>query len=112
LCAGEAVPAWVRDALPGLPLAMRTSDRRAGHYQRAIIDLTEALILAPHMGETFAASVIAVANGDGRRGMVMLRELAIEGPYSAESGLELGADLAVRLVEADPERRRVAFVPA
>jgi exoribonuclease R len=109
LCAGEAVPAWVRDALPGLPLAMRTSDRRAGHYQRAIIDLTEALILAPHVGDTFAASVIAVANGGGNRGMVMLPELAIEAPLTAEAGLELGADLTVRLVEADPARRRVAF---
>jgi exoribonuclease R len=111
LCAGVEVPAWVRDGLPVLPLAMRTSDRRAGHYQRAIIDLTEALILAPRVGEVFAASVIAVANG-GDRGVVMLPGLAIEAPISGDAALELGADVRVRLVEADPARRRVAFALA
>src|SRR5690606_27411696 len=37
LCAGEPVPQWVRDALPGLPRTMAASSQRAGRYERAVI---------------------------------------------------------------------------
>jgi exoribonuclease R len=109
LCAGEPVPAWVLEALPGLPATMRDSDRRAGHYQRAIIDLVEALVLAPRVGERFEGSITAVAPGDARSGMVMLRELAIEAPVRGEAPLALGAEVPVTLVAADPARRVIGF---
>ncbi|MGH8030044.1 MAG: RNB domain-containing ribonuclease [Arenimonas sp.] len=112
LCAGMPVPDWVRAALPGLPETMRASDRRASHYQRAIIDLIEALVLAPHVGESFAASVIAVAGNGAQRGTVMLPGLAIEASIESKAALELGVDLEATLVQADPVRRRVVFAPA
>jgi exoribonuclease R len=112
LCAGEAVPAWVREALPGLPATMRESDRRAGHYERAIIDLVEALVLAPRVGEVFTGHLVAVADDPARGGTVVLPELAIEARVDGAPANALGADLAVRLVEADLVRRRVTFVAA
>ena len=47
LCAGLPVPDWVREALPDLPDALRESGRRAGAYERAVVDLIEAATLAP-----------------------------------------------------------------
>ena len=51
LCAGKPAPDWVLQALPGLPATMGASDRRAGHYERAVIDLAESLVLACRVGE-------------------------------------------------------------
>ena len=106
LHAGVPVPAWVRERLPLLPVTMRDSDRRAGHYQRAIVDLVEALVLAPRVGDTFMANVVA---NRGRLGTVVLPELAIEAPVADPDSLDLGADIRVRLVTADPVRRSVLF---
>ena len=42
LCAGKPVPDWVRAALPDLPKTLEESARRAGAYERAVLDLVEA----------------------------------------------------------------------
>ncbi len=130
LCAGQAVPQWALDALPGLPLTMEASDRRAHQFERALIDLAESVILAPHVGEKFAGAIIESAglrpvradhgrddtraNGSGKAvnvhaGIVMLCDLAIEAPVTSDSDLPLGADVSVRLVEADPVTRSTLF---
>jgi exoribonuclease R len=120
ICAGAPVPDWVRAALPGLPATMQAADRRAGQYQRAVVDLTEAVILAPRVGEVFAGVIIDVgaapANGRARGngdpalgGVVMLRDPAIEARVTGTSALALGSDVAVRLVAADAMHRAVRF---
>jgi exoribonuclease R len=118
LCAGEPVPAWVLAALPDLPATMSAADRRGNQYQRAIIDLTEALMMAPHLGETFEATVVATSgvdrpgsqvHGGVYSGTVMLRDLAIEANAVSDAQLDLGAVVPVRLVEADPARRVTSF---
>ena len=130
LCAGQAVPQWALDALPGLPETMETSDRRAHTFERAIIDLAESVMLAPHVGESFDGAIIEIGHagagrdgaihggaahgnaggGNGSRsGIVMLRDPAIEAQVSSNSDLRLGADVTVRLVEADPSRRSTRF---
>jgi exoribonuclease R len=109
LNAGQPVPEWVRAALPALPVTMRDSDRRAGQYQRAIVDLVEALILAPRVGETFAGTIVSVAPTAPRLGTVVLSELAIAATVTADEALPFGADVKVRLVEADAVRRKVGF---
>ena len=88
--AGQPVPAWVQQALPALPAEMRDSDRRANHYQRAIIDLVEALLLAPRVGEIFQGSIVAVAAAPARGGTVMLKDLAIEAQVSGLAAQALG----------------------
>jgi exoribonuclease R len=109
LCAGQAVPDWVQVALPGLPATMAAADRRAGQYQRAIVDLIEALILAHRVGETFEGSIISTASRASDGGIVMLREPAIEARVTGSGPLPLGADVRVKLVAADPLRRTTSF---
>jgi exoribonuclease R len=108
-CAGVAVPDWVRAALPELPARMAESDRRAGELERACIDLVEAVVLAPHVGQTFDAVVIDVRrDGDGT---VQLVEPAVRGRCSG-ADLPLGARVRVRLAEASVVERKVRFALA
>ncbi len=110
LCSGEPVPGWVLEALPGLPRTMAVSGQRAGRYERAVIDLAEALVLAPRVGETFEASIVDVDDRDRSRGVAMLHALAIEAPVSGGAELPLGEVVSIRLAQADPEHRKIAFL--
>jgi exoribonuclease R len=126
LRAGQPVPQWALTALPGLPDTMRRSDHCARMFEHAIIDLAEAVILRPHIGESFGGVIVEVGHGGAGRNdaghdvpphsanathnaLVMLRDPAVEGPVTSDSDLELGADVTVRLVEADPSTRSIRF---
>jgi VacB/RNase II family 3'-5' exoribonuclease len=67
LCAGEEVPAWVRDALPGLPRTMSRTGQRAGSYERASVDIVEAALLAGRVGEVFEGVVVDVESDQEQR---------------------------------------------
>jgi exoribonuclease R len=109
LCAKQPVPAWVLAALPSLPATMQASGHRARQYQRAVLDLAEAEVLAPRVGETFAGAIVEVASNDPRKGVVIVRDPAVEANIASTSALSLGADVKVRLVEADPVKRATRF---
>jgi exoribonuclease R len=109
LCAGRPVPGWVLQALPGLPRTMAAADQRAGRYERAVIDLAEALVLAPRIGQSFEATIVEVDPRDRHRGVAMLHALAIEAPVSADRELPLGEVVSMRLAQADPARSAIAF---
>ena len=109
LCAGTEVPDWVHEKLHELPDTLAGSSRRANQYERAIVDLVEAGTLAGREGETFDAVVVEVADKDPRRGVVTLREDGVEGTVTAGSDLQLGSEVAVRLVSASVHDRRVEF---
>jgi exoribonuclease R len=100
LAAGGPVPSWVRVALPELPERMTDADRRAHALDRAGKDLAEALVLAPCVGRVFDA--VAVDEGQ-----VQLAEPAVRAECTGE--LPVGEAVRVRLVEADPGKRRVRF---
>ncbi|MCW2817411.1 MAG: ribonuclease [Marmoricola sp.] len=108
ICAGTPVPAWALEALPSLPQEMQASGRRAGAYERAVLDLLEALTLQARVGESFEA-VVLEAQEDGRRGTVMLRDPAVEAAVRSRSALPVGESATVVLREADPATRRVRF---
>ena len=74
-----------------------------------MIDLAESLVLARRVGERFRASIVEVDHRDPRKGVVMLRDLAIEAGVEGTAPLPLGERVEVELVEADPARRRIAF---
>ena len=112
VCAKQPVPAWVAAALPGLPATMQAADRRASQYERAVIDLVEATVMAPHVGDVFEGAIVEIARDDPRKGVVMLREPAIEAPVSGGADLPLGASMRVRLVVSDPLARTIRFEPA
>lgn len=108
LCAGQPVPDWVRSALPGLPAEMESADGRAKKYERGIVDLVEALVLQPHVGETFTGIVIEVDAKGG--GVVQIAQPAVEA--RARGQLTLGESATVRLESVDLTTGVVQFVVA
>ncbi len=109
LCAETAVPDWVRSALPELPKTMQRSGQRAKTYERAVLDLVEAGVLAERIGEEFDAVVVSVDEKDPRQGTVMLKAPGVEASVSGSAALPLGTDVTVRLVTADVADRKVEF---
>ncbi|HSV39547.1 MAG TPA: RNB domain-containing ribonuclease [Nocardioidaceae bacterium] len=109
LCAGEPVPEWVRSQLATLPDVMRDSSRRAGQYERSLLDLLEAAVLQEHVGEVFYGVVVSVDERDPREGRVTMRNPAIEAECVAPDPLPLGEDVKVRLTQADVRARLVMF---
>ncbi|MEV4637416.1 RNB domain-containing ribonuclease [Actinoplanes sp. NPDC049548] len=113
LHAGAAVPDWARAALPRLPEAMAATDRVASAADRGAVALTEAVLLAGRVGETFEAGVLDVdePRSDGRSrppgGTVAIDDPAVQAKCSGE--LPLGERIPVRLAEADPKTRTVRF---
>ncbi|TAL74752.1 MAG: RNB domain-containing ribonuclease [Rhodanobacter sp.] len=116
LCAGSTVPTWARAGLAELPALMGGADRRAHQYERAVIDLIEAVLLAPQAGAAFAGAIVELGDAAHHRaapaahsGVVMLHAPAIEARVTAAQPLPLGQEVRVRLVEADPLQRSVRF---
>ncbi|WP_189224605.1 RNB domain-containing ribonuclease [Saccharothrix coeruleofusca] len=103
--AGREVPDWLRAALPRLPGLMGGSDALAAKVERACLDQVEAWVLADRVGHRFEAVVLrADANGAD----VFTPQPPVMGRCTGEN-LPEGERIAVRLVEADPERRKVVF---
>ncbi len=73
---GTAPPAWVLEALPTLPNTMASTTRRANEFERAAIDLAEAVLLAGRVGEQFDAATVDTTD-DGRTGTVALDDPAV-----------------------------------
>jgi exoribonuclease R len=109
LCAKQPIPAWALAALPGLPVTMQASGHRAGQYESAVLNLAEAAVLAPRVGEVFNGAIVEVAHDDPGKGTVIVRDPAVEASVSGSANLPLGADVRVSLVEADPVRRVTRF---
>ena len=112
LCAGEEVPGWVHEALPGLPTTMRESTARARRYERMVLDLVEAGLLSSRVGESFHGVVVDVDEREATRGTLVLEDPAVEAPVTAAIDLPLGAEVSVRLTTADVTRRAVEFTLA
>jgi exoribonuclease R len=108
LFAGAEVPGWVREALPRLPDVMSATDRVAGAAERGAVDLTEAVLLAGRVGEEFDAAVVDVDGNRHKGGAVALDDPPVRARCEGD-GLPLGERIRVRLVEADPVKRRVRF---
>ncbi len=109
LCAGVAVPDWVRSELAGLPAVMAESDARAKKYERGVVDLLEALLLSTRIGQTFTGTVIEV-DRDGTDGVVILTDPAVEARVTG--AVTLGQEMTVRLVTADTTAGTVRFAVA
>ncbi|MEO7068374.1 MAG: RNB domain-containing ribonuclease [Rhodanobacter sp.] len=109
LCAQHPVPDWALTALPGLPAIMQASGHRARQYETAVLDLAEATMMAPHVGEFFSGAIVEVARNETGKGVVLLRDPAVEASVSSASALPLGADVKVKLVQADAVKRVTRF---
>jgi len=109
LCAGQTPPDWALAKLEVLPATMRMADRTAGEFEHATIDLLEAVVLAPRVGDSFPGIVTNLEDGDARTGTVMIQAPAIETRVHAERGLPLGQQVSVKLLEADPATHKIRF---
>ena len=109
LCADEPVPEWVRASLRDLPAVMKESDRRAASFDRAVIDLVKAGVLAGSVGSVFAGVVVDIDDESPREGTVVIAEPAVEASVRADAALALGDTVQVRLDAADPAQRTVRF---
>lgn len=108
VCAGTPVPDHVRARLPELPAVMTDSGRRASALERATVDLAEAVVLAPCVGEEFDAVVV---DAGPRYGTVQLAEPPVRARCDG-ADLPLGQSVKVRVVTADPRTRKVLLAPA
>lgn len=102
---GRPVPDEVQAAFRTLPAAMAQAEQRANRAEREALALAEAAVLAGREGEVFDAVVV----DEGEWGTeVQICDPAILVRITARR-VDPGDDLRVRLVAADPARRRVEF---
>ncbi|WP_407640519.1 RNB domain-containing ribonuclease [Actinokineospora iranica] len=105
VCAGKEIPAWVREALPSLPVLMESSDSLASKVDRACLDQVEAWVLHDQIGQEFDAVAL--------RAEPATAEIFIANPpvlaRCTGTSLPEGETIRVRLTEADEVRRKVAF---
>jgi exoribonuclease R len=99
------VPAETVAALPELPAAMARAKAREGGAARAAVDLVEALLLRPRIGEVLDATVVSAGED---RSTVVVGSLAIQAS-NAGAPLPLGEPNRVRVDDADPVARQVRF---
>lgn len=103
---GRDVPEAVRAELSAMPKIMSSTDSLAGKVNRACIDLTEAVVLAPRVGETFEATVLKEAT-ERRDAEVFVASETVIGPCGGAP--EEGGTVRVRLTLADPQARKIRF---
>lgn len=103
--AGRRPPGWVIDALDTIPDVMIDASRRERAFERAMIDFAEAMTLRGRVGDVFLAIATDV---DDDKVTLQIRKPAIVARLNA-SGVDLGDEIEVKLVEADPSRRAVKF---
>jgi exoribonuclease R len=102
-CADATPPSWAVDALATLPEIMGRSGQRAANAERAALDLIECIVLQPHVGEVFAATVVDL---DGDRAVLQLSMPPVIATVASD-GLSLGSSVKARLDAVNPEERRL-----
>ena len=110
--AGDPVPDWVTEALPGLGKIMSGADSTAGTAARRSIDLAEAVVLSDQIGARFEATVLRDGGNDdkksnGKKAEIFIAEPAIIAPCEAAPGA--GERCRVEVTHADPETGTVGF---
>lgn len=105
VASGRRPPGWALEGLPKLPDVMKEAHRKDGELERRILDYLEAAVLADKVGETFHGVVVE----EGKKGAtIQLRDPAVIAHCKGACG-PLGANVKVRVSEADAERGQVAF---
>ncbi|MCB0911249.1 MAG: RNB domain-containing ribonuclease, partial [Propionibacteriaceae bacterium] len=107
ISAGQDVPDWVAQAMAGLPAVMDDSNRRARKYERGVVDLVEAMVLAPKLGRAFTGTVLEVDSEDDL-GVLQLADPAVEAKVKGAE-LVLGEQVSATLVSADLLSGKVEF---
>jgi exoribonuclease R len=104
---GQPVPDVVTAAFARLPRVMARADATAGRIDRAAIDLAEAVLLAGHEGERFAATV---TDTDDRGARIQLCDRPVVARVATPA--LPGDAITVRLRAVDIDTRTIAFAAA
>jgi exoribonuclease R len=88
---------------------MDEADRKAHAYERAIVSMVEAGLVADQVGSEFDGVITDVDDREQTRGIVALSAIAIEGRVTGSSVLPLGQPVRVKLTQADIAAGTVAF---
>ncbi len=104
LVEGREVPPWAAAEVELLPEVMAEATRREGSYERAALDLVEALVLRTAVGQRFPAVVVDV---DDDRAQVQLRDPAVVARARHPGGAAPGDEVEVVVRAADPVARRI-----
>lgn len=104
ISAGEAIPAWTREALPTLPAIMSASNSVAGQVDNRALDAVEAAMLHDRIGEEFDVTVLSSGKGTST---VQLDEPPVTAKCDAE--LEPGSRAHVHLDVAEITSGTVRF---
>ncbi len=107
VAAGEPVPEDIAEALTELPGQMAAATRRTSGVERACVDLVEAFLLRDHIGETFDAVVVDVAE-NGKGGQIQIADPAVIARCDG-ADLPLGQRISARLLRADTTTREIRF---
>ncbi|MCY7339254.1 MAG: RNB domain-containing ribonuclease [Sphingomonas bacterium] len=105
IATGRPVPDAVSAAFVRLPKVMARADAAAAQVERAAIDLAEAVMLDGREGEVFEA---VVTDEDERGVRIQLCAVPVVARVVAHK-VEPGDMLRVKLVEANPATRSLAF---
>jgi exoribonuclease R len=101
----QPVPEEVLRAYAELPETMERAERLAGQLDAAVFDLAEAVLLDGREGEVFDGVVV---DEDSRGVRIQIADPAVVARIRANK-VDPGDDVRVKLVDADPASRRVAF---
>lgn len=102
---GQPVPAAVSAAFARLPKVMARADAAGAQVERAAIDLAEAVMLRGREGQVFEA---VVTDQDERGVRIHLCAMPVVARVVAHK-VEPGDRLRVKLIEADPVKRKLTF---
>jgi exoribonuclease R len=102
--AGHRPPGWVLDALSLIPAMMDAANRKASAVDRAIVDLTEAALLAHRVGDIFDATVTGTGKGYVT---IQIHDPAIVSTLSSDA--QPGTNVRVRLDVADVAGPTIRF---
>lgn len=102
---GQPVPEAVTTAFERLPAVMDKAEARSGQIERAVIDLAETTMLEGREGQIFDAVVTDLGESGAR---IQLCDVPVVARTPAH-GVVPGRAIKVRLEDADPARRALAF---
>lgn len=101
----QPIPEWVTANVDQVLSTMKSSGQTASAVDRACLNLTEAVVLQPWVGQNFNATVLNSDGGD--KAKILVEEPPIL--TTCVGGPDEASTVKVTLIEAEPAARKVRF---
>ncbi len=105
--ADQEPPQWAVEGLEELPSLMGRARQRESSLERAMVDITEAIVLEPSIGQVFDGLVVDL-QPKRDKAIVQIADPAIVAHVDV-AGRSLAEKVNLRLDEVEVARRRIAF---